>query len=1157
MALYDNQDNRQDLIVSYAQMEDLPVFFNEIIDEYANSQTKVTAEYQRKQSRENDEYNVVLKNLNEKRISDRKTADNEYSAVMNRINLTTAKMEQAINEYEVHDSSVKKRKKMDAPLAKVYHAICDTKEKNTNRFSDKISELKNQESTIYQDNCKQIVFEYNSRIEAETAKHTNKLELFEKEYTDNMERIDKDMLSSVDDLNPSQVKSAYEFLQAAAPKIQNFKGAEVMPEAVEIGYSIADLNKFGMNANIDRAILAIEDNFSFALSDNKRHCLLLPCGRSFRDPLFNKLILYKNVSRHDALEYLRALEMRLFMTIPSGKLRVTMIDPVDLGSNFSLFSCLGDQDERIISTKIWSDPDRIKEQLSSLIQQIEHVNQDCLRNDYEDIVIYNRHVGKNAEPLQALFIADFPRHFDKDACELLEKVVSSGPKCGVYTFIAADIDEMNLTRDNFGLDGLFRATEQMVFAGDSIKYARNGQEMYLRPIGLPGKLELDSILATISNGIKNNDRITIYFDEISDNLTKHEERWFNYSEDNGIDIPIGLEGASRTVQIHLGGQSVTSHHALISGNPGAGKSVLLHTIIMSTLLRYSPEDVQIFFLDFKRGVESKVYADADLQNFRVISLDTEPEFGLAVLRYLDEEQAIRSQAFHDVNLQEIEQYSELAENSDGDEIEKFPRILLIIDEFHEMFRNKESEISKECATLLERIVKQGRAFGIHVILASQVLPEELRNIYSLIMNRIALQSTEQTARCILDSDNDGIRSLGKDDSGKGIFNDGGGNRDNNHLFRVAYFDEEEQKEILERIKKRQDKIIGDLGYEKTRLLLSSIQDDNDNPLNYFVEKGSIKDDPRLGCPLYLGEEISMVNTFEIRLMRRRAQNLLIAGVDYNRAYAIYSFSAMSILYNSLRVDPNHTLPEEPVITFFDFSKNRNRGIRRTRDVHDAMVELYSAFPDLIRIFGRDSLKEGIETLNEEMSISNPLRQHYVIFAGLNRAKRLLDSGNAYEKPLKQQLAELIKNGPEAGINYIVWANEPAIFLNYFDDLLQEFDYRIVYDLKEEEYERFIHSTYIDTNYDNNVVFYNPDDENKKIRIYSKPMTSWIKQLIDRLEGGENLDISSDSEDNGSSYNPSSNEDHYEDDFPGESEGEFGGEFDDEFGGEFDDEFSME
>src|SRR5699024_1509741 len=125
-----------------------------------------------------------------------------------------------------------------------------------------------------------------------------------------------------------------------------------------------------------------------------------------------KLILFDSSSRSLALEYIRALEMRLFMIIPCGKLRVTMIDPVDSGSNFSMFSCLGDDDERIISTRIWCDPKRIKERLSLLINQIEHVNQDCLRNEFEDIVAYNKHVGKNAEPLQALFVADFPRHFD-------------------------------------------------------------------------------------------------------------------------------------------------------------------------------------------------------------------------------------------------------------------------------------------------------------------------------------------------------------------------------------------------------------------------------------------------------------------------------------------------------------------------------------------------------------------------------------------------------------------------------------------------------------------------------------------------------------------------------------------------------------------------
>ena len=70
-----------------------------------------------------------------------------------------------------------------------------------------------------------------------------------------------------------------------------------------------------------------------------------------------------------------------------------------------------------------------------------------------------------------------------------------------------------------------------------------------------------------------------------------------------------------------------------------------------------------------------------------------------------------------------------------------------------------------------------------------------------------------------------------------------------------------------------------------------------------------------GCPLYLGEEIAMVNDFSIRLTSRRAQNLLIMGSDSKRASLLYGFSAMSILFNAYVRSEKHVLPERPLITF--------------------------------------------------------------------------------------------------------------------------------------------------------------------------------------------------------------------------------------------------
>ncbi len=94
-----------------------------------------------------------------------------------------------------------------------------------------------------------------------------------------------------------------------------------------------------------------------------------------------------------------------------------------------------------------------------------------------------------------------------------------------------------------------------------------------------------------------------------------------------------MVGARRIEHLRLG--EGVRQHVLIAGKTGSGKSSLLHTIITAGAARYSPDQLQYFLLDFKKGVEFKVYADSGLPHARVIGIESEREFGRSVLQRLD------------------------------------------------------------------------------------------------------------------------------------------------------------------------------------------------------------------------------------------------------------------------------------------------------------------------------------------------------------------------------------------------------------------------------------------------------------------------------------------------------------------------------------------
>lgn len=1129
MHMESTQKNAQsiEIVEAYQRMELIPGQLDYIVSRYAN-------QIQDEDKRHADAMEAIIhafedkkKRIGAQRDSAYREAEAAKQTIISQLNDLSTEIETAEGEYNKAFSHLQSMGKnpvsaLGQGLAAVFYRVASKKKATIKEFWASYNRLLDQENSVYKEKLYTADYNYQAQIDVATKEYNESLRAENSKTESNIAAFFEMAKQAIADLDPATIKEQSELLRMGVPASINYEAAQEMPRTIDLGFLKVDMGEWFFDQRKKPVANLIRENFSFALKNSQSNSeLLFPYGISFADSRINKLITYDISNRAAAIEFIRSIEMRLFMSIPCGKLRVTMIDPIDSGSNFSMFSCLGDYDERIISSRIWYEPKRIKERLSLLIAQIAHVNQDCLRNEYEDIIAYNEFVGKNAEPLQALFVADFPRQFDLESCEMLEKIVSSGPRCGIYTYIIAS--NQDLENCKFNLDGIKQVVDQMNCTQEEASYKYGEMEHKVQPISLPSKDEQAEIFEVLKNGIKGSDRIIIYFDEIADELTRHKEKWFKFDDANGIDVPIGLEGALRTVQLHLGGELITQHHALISGTIGSGKSTLLHTIIMSILLRYSPEDVQIYLLDFKRGVEFKIYAESKLPNFRVISLDTEPEFGLAVLKYLEQEQADRAQEFHDKKCDNIERYNEIAGADLENEISKIPRIVLIIDEFHEMFSKSDSDISKECARLLEQIVRQGRALGIHVILASQTLPDNLSKIYGQIMNRVVLQSTAEAAKYILDQDNDLLDKLGDLDPGKGVFNDGGGNRDANHEFRVAIFrddsdrdvikhinTDESQKQITQRellieIKKQQELceqegMFSEMEITKPRLLLSSIQDDDDNPLNRFVKTGELPARLEFGCPLYLGEEISMVNDFSIRLKARRAQNLLIMGQDYKRASLLYGFAAMSILFNAYRVS-NGNMPKQPIITFFDFGKVNSSGSRFSKKSFDIMNELSARFPNLIRVFGKDSLMDGIELLNSEYQDDiRDTNSHYVIFAGLNRAKRLVETESAYSMPPKKRFENLVKTGPEKGYNFIIWANEPSSFFSYYNDMLVEFEYRLVYDLKEEQYEQVIKSSAMDTSYGNNVISYNPDEDNKKVRIYSMPLNEWFRRFMDRIEG---------------------------------------------------------
>ena len=931
------------------------------------------------------------------------------------------------------------------------------------------------------------------------AEHTQSAAVRRKELEEALRR------QFVQDLEPEQVKQAYETVVRSEAQYKGYTPAKHNGDGLLFGRSRCDLTSY-LDDEVVRECL--EQHFGYALRRTGNSTYLeLPCGTAFTDKNFSSIIEYPKNLRDIVVSNLNAMTMQLFMTNVAGKVRFTFISPSDAGEAFASFMRFADVDERLVDTHVWGNSQRIEERLDVLLDRAQTINQDYLRGQYADILEYNQAAGKNAEPLQFLMVVDFPRGFTQAALEKLENIMSNGPKNGIYTILAGEVGELDGSND--ANDPRYNAVLQRIVQHLSCYRYENGmlrvpprpssairtghphanpQVQYL-PLQLPeNRVELDDAIETMKKAVYNADRVTITYDDVTSGLTHQPDRWFRYSDEKGLSVPFALSGANKVLSLELASDALSpKYHTLVTGMIGSGKSTLLHTLIMGLLMKYSPEDVQIYLMDFKDGVEFKVYTEYNLKNFRAISIDTEPEFGLAVLKKIEAEMQERNNIFKQEGCRGLEGYRrEMAEK--GNPHHGMPRTILIIDEFQEAFGRSDDPVMSEAAEIIKRLTLVGRAPAIYLIMATQdiknaaALPE---TVYNQFETRIALKSSPDSARIIL-PDNPMADQLINLDKGVAIFNASAGNKDHNVQCRIAFCSEDEQRALLEQIAQKQ----AAAGFQVTggtRLLLSSIQDDRSNPLSHFEETGEIdQNDMSLGYRLFVGEPLSLENNFHPQLLSRRGKNLLLTGNDQQRARITTAFIMGSLLYEMLRQQDTST---EPAITLFDLSSDAPQD--------DMFGQLVRGLPEKIRVYHAGDVLDGLDMLEKELPTG---RRQFVVFFGLNRARRLLIQPDAYTQAPREKFVSLLQRGPENNMSFIVWANSAESFLSLYRDVLPCFEQRLVGGIPEEQIAELIIGQAPANMKPKNAVYFDMDaTETPKIRLYDQPTDSWMRQFIRRLQ----------------------------------------------------------
>lgn len=200
------------------------------------------------------------------------------------------------------------------------------------------------------------------------------------------------------------------------------------------------------------------------------------------------------------------------------------------------------------------------------------------------------------------------------------------------------------------------------------------------------------------------------------------------SESNFLSIPVGRDQAGDAIYFKLG-ETAGSYHAMIVGTSGSGKSTLLNTLILGIAEQYDIDELELYLADLKQGVEFQHFAEHP--NCRAVFLGAERLDDLLTLMLeFTGEINKRGALFREAGVSSVSAY-----NASHPE-HPIPHILLIVDEAHELFVGGWKQ-SREFEAMLLNVVRQGRSFGIHIIMSTQTLKGS--NISSSIMSQVKLR----------------------------------------------------------------------------------------------------------------------------------------------------------------------------------------------------------------------------------------------------------------------------------------------------------------------------------------------------------------------------------------------------------------------------------
>lgn len=757
------------------------------------------------------------------------------------------------------------------------------------------------------------------------------------------------------------------------------------------------------------------------------------------------------IDTQQGLDCLHERVFRLVSMMPHSS-KFTLFDLDGLGRNFIYQNDLP-------KTRKVEDVHKTLNDISSDIQRIYSLFSIKIRSliDFDD-------ASRGNEDFEFIMVANFPRHFDAASIKQLARIAENGPKCGKYVFL--HIDE----------DAEFPS-------GTSLSMFKNLEYLPWRilnehEVGKGFSPVRQETMQAILDGIQKAEKqgTELSFDEGTP-FSANSDLWWKEDPTSLISTPIGGSGGKKNdLKIWFGeGKESVCAHGMLGATTGAGKSNLYHTFIMGLACRYSPDDLELYLVDGKQGVEFSDYRY--LPHCRVVSLYTSPHLARSVLEELVNTMERRNELLTKYGVSSFSEYRKAGQPGGN-----MARIVIVVDEYQTFF---EDDREGNGSNLMLKLVSQSRSAGIHLFVGSQRFNvsgmQKQQSIFGNMHLRIGMKMTASDITALNEFQNGGkllLRSC--QEVGQAVINDALGDDSSNIQGRIFRMKDEMRKNLIERFRVKWQTTYPDRELESPVILNGTEQPKlSENPqmlhlLNHYRNRPSSEqwkefaeipqhaaglgvddwypvENPRV---FWLGQQQNIHGQSSLILRCRQSENLMIVGGKPESRLALMSMIAAQI--------PINHSSKEAYAYIYDCAIEGSPW-------HGVLEQVAHSIPHEIKIaYKQDEFSCYLDELLNELQTREALAagarkdlpEVYLFINEAQRAEILHMSegrfGTAAPSEQGQRLDQVISRGPELGIHVIMSVDSyRGVMMLMERGSVSKFRHRVALQMNDEDSFKFV------------------------------------------------------------------------------------------------------